>query len=120
MKKKKKENKNEKNLILERYIYPIDFAETWFNLLQERIIDNNLLEKFIKELGDYTLIGESVRDKKREHVLVYKNRDIIFYAIVNNKKLLSENYVHLPKNFYPLKKNNLSIPKFNPVKNMII
>ena len=30
MKKKKKENKNEKNLILERYIYPIDFAETWF------------------------------------------------------------------------------------------
>ena len=73
MKKKKKENKNEKNLILERYIYPIDFAETWFNLLQERIIDNNLLEKFIKEFGDYTLIGESVRDKKREHVLVYKS-----------------------------------------------
>ena len=119
MKKKKKENKNEKNLILERYSYPIDFAETWFNLLQERIIDNNLLEKFIKELGDYTLIGESVRDKKREHVLVYKNRDIIFYTIVNNKNYY-QNYVPLSKNFYPLKKYNLSIPKFNPVKNMII
>ena len=113
--KKEEENKNEqKHPILERYSYAIDFAETWFNLLQERIIDKNLLEQFIKELGDYTLIGESVGDKKREHILVYKNRDIIFYGIVNNKKLLSENCMPLSKSFDLFKKYNLTYTEIQP------
>ena len=113
--KKEEENKNEqKNPILERYSYAIDFAETWFNLLQERIIDKNLLEQFIKELGDYTLIGESVGDKKREHILVYKNRDIIFYGIVNNKKLLSEHCLPLSKSFDLFKKYNLTYTEIQP------
>ena len=114
-KEKKEENKNEqKHPILERYSYAIDFAETWFNILQERIIDKNLLEQFIKELGDYTLIGESVGDKKREHILVYKNRDIIFYGIVNNKKLLSENCMPLSKSFDLFKKYNLTYTEIQP------
>ena len=113
--KKEEENKNEqKHPILERYSYAIDFAETWFNLLQERIIDKNLLEQFIKELGDYTLIGESVGDKKREHILVYKNRDIIFYGIVNNKKLLSEHCLPLSKSFDLFKKYNLTYTEIQP------
>ena len=113
--KKEEENKNEqKHPILERYSYSIDFAETWFNLLQERIIDKNLLEQFIKELGDYTLIGESVGDKKREHILVYKNRDIIFYGIVNNKKLLSEHCLPLSKSFDLFKKYNLTYTEIQP------
>ena len=113
--KKEEENKNEqKHPILERYSYAIDFAETWFNLLQERIIDKNLLEQFIKELGDYTLIGESVGDTKREHILVYKNRDIIFYGIVNNKKLLSEHCLPLSKSFDLFKKYNLTYTEIQP------
>ena len=113
--KKEEENKNEqKHPILERYSNAIDFAETWFNLLQERIIDKNLLEQFIKELGDYTLIGESVGDKKREHILVYKNRDIIFYGIVNNKKLLSEHCLPLSKSFDLFKKYNLTYTEIQP------
>ena len=108
----KKEEKNKE--ILNRYIYAIDFAETWFNLLQERIVDKNLLEPFIKELGDHTLIGESVGDKKHEHILVYKNRDIIFYGIVNNNKLLTENCLPLSTSFDLFKKYNLTYTEIQP------
>ena len=84
------ENKNDKKnkglkSLLERYTFAIDFAETWLNLLEKKIINNenkNLIEEFKTELGNHTLIGESVGDKKREHILVYKERDIIFYGIV--------------------------------------
>ena len=111
-----KENKNEnkKYPILERYIYAIDFAETWLNLLKERIVDKNLLDQFISELGDYTLIGESVGDKKREHILVYNQRDIIFYSIINNKKLLSEKCLPLSKSFELFKKYNLTYTPIQP------
>ena len=111
-----KENKNEnkKYPILERYIYAIDFAETWSNLLKERIVDKNLLDQFISELGDYTLIGESVGDKKREHILVYNQRDIIFYSIINNKKLLSEKCLPLSKSFELFKKYNLTFTPIQP------
>ena len=111
-----KENKNEnkKYPILERYIYAIDFAETWLNLLKERIVDKNLLDQFISELGDYTLIGESVGDKKREHILVYNQRDIIFYSIINNKKLLSEKCLPLSKSFELFKKYNLTFTPIQP------
>ena len=114
-KEKKEENNNDKKPpILDRFTYAIDFAETWFTLLQERIISKNLFDQFIKELGDYTLIGESVGDKKREHILVYKNRDIIFYGIVNNKKLLSENCLPLSKSFDLFKKYNLTYTEIQP------
>ena len=111
-----KENKNEnkKYPILERYIYAIDFAETWLNLLKERIVDKNLLDQFISELGDYTLIGESVGDKKREHILVYNQRDIIFYSIINNTKLLSEKCLPLSKSFELFKKYNLTYTPIQP------
>ena len=96
--------------MLERFTYALEFAETWLKILQERIINNSnadLINEFKKELGDHTLIGESVGDKKREHILVYKERDIIFYGIVNNKKLLSENCLPLSNSFDLFKKYNL-------------
>ena len=112
---KKQEIQNEKKpAALERFTYAIEFAETWFNILQERIISKNLLEQFISELGDFTLIGESVGDKKREHILVYNKRDIIFYGIVNNKKLLTENCLPLSQSFTLFKKYNLSYTEIQP------
>ena len=112
---KKEENKNNKKLpALDRYTYAIDFAETWLNLVKERIVDKNLYDQFINELGDYTLIGESVGDKKREHILIYEKRDIIFYSIINNKKLLSENCLPLSKSFDLFKKYNLTYTPIQP------
>ena len=119
-KEEKEKEKNEKNKkeriqgILNRFSYAIDFAETWFNVLEERIIKNNLYDEFIKELSDHTLIGESVGDKKREHILVYKERDIIFYGIVNNNKLLSQRCLPLSQSFNLFKKYNLSYTDIQP------
>ena len=103
--------------MLERFTFALEFAETWLKILQERIINNSnadLINEFKKELGDHTLIGESVGDKKREHILVYKERDIIFYGIVNNKKLLSENCLPLSNSFDLFKKYNLSYTEISP------
>ena len=116
------ENKNDKKnkglkSLLERYTFAIDFAETWLNLLEKKIINNqnkNLIEEFKTELGNHTLIGESVGDKKREHILVYKERDIIFYGIVNNQKLLSQYCLPLSKSFDLFKKYNLSFTEIFP------
>ena len=113
-----KKNKTLKNL-LERYTFALDFAETWLNLLEKKIINNenkNLIDEFKTELGNHTLIGESVGDKKREHILVYKERDIIFYGIVNNQKLLSQNCLTLSKSFDLFKKYNLSFTEISPSK----
>jgi len=109
-----KRQKKKEKVVNSRYSYALEFAETWFNLLEERIIKKNLLEQFISELGDYTLIGESVGDKKREHILVYQKRDIIFYGIVNNKKLLSEKCLPLCQSFDLFKKYNLSFTEIQP------
>ena len=112
---KEKDKKNNKaQSILNRFSYACDFAETWFNILEERIIKNNLYDEFIKEISDHTLIGESVGDKKREHILVYKERDIIFYGIVNNKKLLTENCIPLSQSFNIFKKYNLTYTEIQP------
>ena len=113
----KKEKNNKTQNILNRYLFALDFAETWIKLLQEKIINNpdkDLINKFKAELGNHTLIGESVGDKKREHILVYKERDIIFYGIVNNQKLLSENCLSLSKSFELFKKFNLSYTEISP------
>ena len=115
----KMDNKKIKSLkaMLERYTFALEFAETWLKILQEKIINNSnkdLINEFKKELGDHTLIGESVGDKKREHILVYKERDIIFYGIVNNKKLLSENCLPLSNSFDLFKKYNLSYTEISP------
>ena len=112
---KEKDKKNNKaQSILNRFSYACDFAETWLNILEERIIKNNLYDEFIKEISDHTLIGESVGDKKREHILVYKERDIIFYGIVNNKKLLTENCIPLSQSFNIFKKYNLTYTEIQP------
>ena len=111
---KKKSNSNEN---ASRYSFAIDFAETWLRILQDKIINNsnpNLFNEFKKELADHTLIGESVGDKKHQHILVYKDRDIIFYGIVNNKRLLSENCLPLSTSFNLFKKYNLSFTEISP------
>ena len=103
--------------ILNRYIFALEFAETWLKILEEKIINNenkNLINEFKNELGNHTLIGESVGDKKREHILVYKERDIIFYGIVNNQKLLSQDCLPLSKSFDLFKKYNLSFTEISP------
>ena len=114
--KDKKDTAKKKN-ILERYTFAIDFAETWLKIVQEKIINNtnkDLINEFKKELGNCTLIGESVGDKKREHILVYKERDIIFYGIVNNNKLLSQKCLPLSESFNLFKKYNLSYTEYAP------
>lgn len=111
-----KKNKGLKAMV-ERFTYALEFAETWLKILQEKIINNSnadLINEFKKELGDHTLIGESIGDRKREHILVYKEKDIIFYGIVNNKKLLSENCLPLSKSFDLFKKYNLSFTEISP------
>ena len=116
-KEKDKKDNGKKNNILERYTFAIDFAETWLKILQEKIINNtnkDLINEFKKELGNCTLIGESVGDKKREHILVYKERDIIFYGIVNNNKLLSQKCLPLSESFNLFKKYNLSYTEYAP------
>ena len=103
--------------MLKRFTFSLEFAEIWLKILQEKIINNSnsdLINEFKKELGDHTLIGESVGDKKREHILVYKERDVIFYGIVNNKKLLSENCLPLSNGFDLFKKYNLSYTEISP------
>ena len=113
---KKEDNKAKKNA-LERFTFAIEFAEAWLNLLDERIIKNenkNLINEFKNELGNHTLIGESVGDKKREHILVYNKRDIIFYGIVNNNKLLSQYCLPLSNSFNLFKKYNLSYTEISP------
>ena len=115
----KKNDKKSKALksILDRYSFAIDFAETWLKILQEKIISSpntNLINEFKTELGNHTLIGESVGDKKREHILVYKERDIIFYGIVNNHKLLTQNCIPLSTSFNLFKKYNLSYTEVSP------
>jgi hypothetical protein len=103
--------------LIKRFTFALEFADTWLKILQEKIINNSnkdLINEFKKELGDHTLIGESVGDKKREHILVYKERDIIFYGIVNNKKLLSENCLPLSHSFDLFKKYNLTYTEISP------
>ena len=62
-------------------IFKID--EMDYASIVKQIRDHEFEKELKREEDNYN------KDKKREHVLVYKNRDIIFYTIVNNKKLLS-------------------------------
>ena len=113
----KKDDKKKKGMsnILNRYIFALEFAETWLKILEEKIINNenkNLINEFKNELGNHTLIGESVGDRKREHILVYNERDIIFYGIVNNQKLLKQKCLSLSNSFNLFKKYNLSFTEY--------
>ena len=113
----KKDDNKKKGLsnILNRYIYALEFAEAWLKILENKIINNenkNLINEFKNELGNHTLIGESVGDRKREHILVYNQRDIIFYGIVNNQKLLTQKCLSLYNSFNLFKKYNLSFTEY--------
>ena len=94
--------KNQNN---DRYSFVIDFAEIWFKIYNEKIIDKNL---FKETLGDYTIIGESVGDLTKQHIKLYNERDVIFYSIIDNKKFLEQLCLPLKESFEIFKKFNLS------------
>ena len=115
---------SEKNLEMGRYEYVLDFAKTWFVLLKKLFKTKEDLEEFKKVIANHSFIGESVGDKTHQHIKIYEERDIIFYGIVNNQKLLSENCLSLSKSFELFKKFNLSYteispsPKFNTLEEL--
>ena len=97
--------------ILFRYKFVLEFGKLWFEILDKKISKDNI-NNFINELGDYTLIGENVGNKGHEHIKIYKEEDIIFYAIINNNKFLSEKCFPLNESFELLKKYGLSFTTF--------
>ena len=110
-------NKQKSAGCLQRFSYAINFAEAWLKLIEDRILNKggeNLLNEFKNELGNHTLVGESVGDKQHEHIKVYNERDIIFYSIVNNSKLTYQVCLSLSNSFDLFKKYNLSYTEIAP------
>ena len=85
--------KNSKDSVNPQHFnYAIEFAELWFEILKRFIIPKNLLEKFKKELNNHTLIGENVGDENHQHIKVYNQKDIHFFALIeNNSEKICEN-----------------------------
>ena len=106
---KTKDNKS----ILERFKYALEFAESWFQILNKRF-NNEKIAAFTKELADFTLVGESVGVKGHEHIKIYEERDVIFYGLVNNKKMISQYCVPLNESYDLFKKYNLSFTDNSP------
>ena len=96
----------------ERYIFCIEFAKVWFDLVTNRIKDK--IDEFKLEMNNYTLIGESVGDLNRQHIKLYNKRDFLFYAIVNHLTLPEETCISLQKAFELFKKYNLSYVPVEP------
>lgn len=113
---KKKEDYN-------RYQYCIEFATLWLGIVKNKI--GNLINDFKRELGDHTLIGENVGNQGYQHIKYYKEKDAIFYAIINNTMHDKEICLPLSKSFPLLEKYNLShVPfesseSFNTIEELI-
>ncbi len=67
-----------------RFSYCIEFAELWFEILKDKIEDKNLLNEFKNDLNGFTLIGENIGDENRQHIKLYHQKDIHFYALIQN------------------------------------
>ena len=96
----------------ERYVFCIEFAKVWFDIVTNRIKDK--IEEFKIEMNNYTLICESVGDLNRQHIKLYNKRDFLFYAIVNHLTLPEETCISLQKAFELFKKYNLSYVPVEP------
>lgn len=87
------ENKKHKESIPMRFAFAVEFAEYWFELLDENILakpnGKELYEEFISLLSDHTLVGESVGGSQ-QHIKIYRKRMIYFFGVVNNRKFPDE------------------------------
>ena len=112
---KKNEIKNDKadnNSSLFRYKFVIEFGKLWFEILDKKV-GKEKMDNFINEIGDFTLIGENVGDKAHEHIKIYEEKDIIFYAIINNNKFSTEKCLPFNESFEIFKKYGLSYVNIN-------
>jgi len=67
-----------------RYNYCVEFAETWFNFIDNPSFQDSL-KQFKNEIIGHTLIGEIVGDVNHEHIKLYSEKSMVFYAIVKNE-----------------------------------
>ena len=96
----------------DRYSYVTDFARVWLSIVEKKI--GTKIEEFKNELGNHTLIGESVGDLTHQHIKLYSERDVIFYAIVDNFNTQNDICLSLKKSFDLFKKYNLSYVPIEP------
>lgn len=96
----------------DRYSYVTDFAKVWLSIVEKKI--GNKIEEFKNELGNHTLIGESVGDLTHQHIKLYSERDVIFYAIVDNFNTQNDICLSLKKSFDLFKRYNLSYVPIEP------
>jgi len=98
-KNKKEENENEKEekvVVVEnknkKYVFPVKFAGLWFKTLA-KILLKHKLDDFLADIAGYTLVGEHVGDIDNQHIQLYKEHEIIFFAMVkNNSKDICNNF----------------------------
>jgi energy-coupling factor transporter ATP-binding protein EcfA2 len=69
----------------DRYRYAVEFAELWFQILNEKVIKTGLYSDLLKEITGYTLCGENVGDLAHQHIKLYKEKDIVFFGMVANQ-----------------------------------
>ena len=103
-----------------RYEYVLDFGKTWFDLLNKLFKTEEHLEEFKKVISYHSFIGENVGDKYHQHIKVYKEKDIIFYGIVNHLTYDTEICLPLSKSFEIFKKfgfTSVPIEKSETFKN---
>lgn len=96
----------------DRYSYCVDFGRVWLNIVKNKIKDK--IDEFKTELGNHTLVGESVGDLTRQHIKLYDERDIFFYAIVDNTNTNNEICIPMKRAFDLFKKYNLSYVPIEP------
>ena len=87
-----------------RYEYVLDFGRIWFDKLNKLFKTEEELEEFKKVISNHSFIGENVGDKVHQHIKEYKERDIIFYGIVNHLAYDTEICLPLNKSFEIFKK----------------
>jgi hypothetical protein len=66
----------------DRYNYVIEFAEMWFKLLNENILTKGLYAEFLKDIENYTLVGENIGDLKHQHIKLYEQKNIAFFGMI--------------------------------------
>ena len=103
-----------------RFEYVLDFGKTWFDILNKLFKTEEQLNEFKKVISYHSFIGENVGDKYHQHIKVYKEKDIIFYGIVNHLAYDTEICLPLSKSFEIFKKfgfTSVPIEKSETFKN---
>lgn len=100
-----------------RFSSCIEYARKWFKIINENIKDS--IEKFKTELADHTLIGEFVGNNKHQHVKVYQETDVVFYAIVDNNKAKDQYCLPLSESFKLFQAYNLKFVHYELSKEFL-